>query len=247
MKELWGLPPHFGIYPIRLLELGLPAHLRDTYTILYTLAWRAEYRTVQQSVPQLADLFSVIEGKSLQPRGMRKRLQELSQMGLVERSKRDGRWLTILKLRHGATMPSTGTTRVTCPARSDPVGVPPSDPVGVPHLDKSIVAVATDPSVKQQQQDSRCDPEIERNEELLAEMGVVGGVRYRLSTETWVTPEYLEAIREYKASEAAKGNTLGPGWVVKFVGEKRPAPELEPAEPDRYRYVQGKYKDYIKH
>lgn len=246
MKELWGLPPHFGIYPIRLLKLGLPVHLRDTYTILYTLGWRAEYRTVQQSVQQLADLFSVIEGKSLQPRGMRKRLQELSQMGLVERSKRDGRWLTILKLRHGATMPSTGTTRVTWPGTSGTVGVPVSDPVGVPHLDKSIVAVDTDASVKQQQQDSRCDPDVERNEELLAEMGVLGGVRYRLATETWVTPDYLEAIRDYKAGELAKGNRLGPGWVVKFVGEGNEAPEVS-GTPDRYRYVRGKYKDYIKH
>lgn len=114
----------------------------------------------------------------------------------------------------------------------------------------NTVVVETDSEkekLDQQQQNSIKRGDVERNEELLAEMGVVGGVRYRLATETWVTPDYLEAIREYKASEAAKGNDLGPGWVVKFVGEGNEAPEVASAlDHDPDRYITGKYKDYIK-
>lgn len=245
--KLLGIPPRFGIYPTALLEMGLPAHLIQTYIILYTLGWRTEYRTVRQTTEQLADLFSAIEGKEVQARGMRKRLQELADAGLVERSKRQGRWVTVLRLRHVTPTGSGAPHRVSSLGEVTPTGsvAPLEVTLPVPHLDKSIVAVVGDESVQQQQHDcSRSGTDVERNEELLREMGVVGSVVQRLAREEHVTAEYLEAVKAYREEEASRGNALGPGWVVKCVGEGWEIPD---EKPDRYRYIQGRYKEWVRH
>jgi hypothetical protein len=231
-----GLPPRFGVYPVRILELDLPAHLRETYIVLYTLGWRTEYRTVQQSVSQLAELFSTIEGKPINARGMRKRLQDLAEVGLVERSMKEGRWVTVLKLRHEVS--GTGSATPWHPECQG--GIP-----GVPHLDKSI-AVVVDQSVQQQRDYSRSGTEFEENEELLRAMGLVGDVVRRLAAEEHVTPQYLEGVKAYRDREAAQGRILGTGWVVTCVGQAWKLPE-EIDEHDPSRYVSGKYKDYIRY
>ncbi len=233
------LPPRYSLLPMAVVRMReLPQHLKWTYAVLYALAWMHDYQWSDETLEQLARTFTDL-GDEINPRGIRQRLSDLKRYGLIERRQVGGRYRTCLKVRHDQTGDAPNVT----PQRS-------GDALERHPINNSVVVEADSEKKKldhQQQQINTKGGDVERNEELLADMGVVGGVRYRLATETWVTPDYLEAIREYKASEAAKGNKLGPGWVVKFVGEKRPAPEVEATEPDRYRYVEGKYKDYIKH
>ena len=87
---------------------------------------------------------------------------------------------------------------------------------------------------------------VAQNESLLRGMGVMGDVVHRLAREEHVTPGYLEQVMAYRTQEASRGKTLGPGWVVKCVGEGWEIPKQE-QEPDRYRYIQGRYKDFVRH
>ena len=232
------LPPRYSLLPMAVARMrDLPHHLKWTYFMLYALAWTHDYQWSDETLEQLALTFTDL-GDEINPRGIRQRLSDLKRYGLIERRQVGGRYRTCLTVRHDQTGDAPNVT------------IQRSGDALERHPINNSVVVETDSEKEkpdeQQQQINTKGGDVERNEELLAEMGVVGGVRYRLAAETWVTPEYLEAIREYKAAEAAKGNALGPGWVVKFVGEGNEAPDLG-EKPDRYRYVTGKYKDYIKH
>ena len=203
--KLWGLPPNFGVYPISILKTDLADHLKLTYIILYALAWRNDHKTVLQSTEQLAELFSELEGERLQARGMRKRLELLSKAGLVDRVKTRGRWMTVLRLRHGTGGVSSGTPE--CHIYSNDVDA----------IDSLI----------HQQQDSICGTD-SASEEIrisLWEAGIWEPTCSELAELEWVTCEYVDGLVDFMGNQMARGKKLGTGWLVEQIraGHKAPA------------------------
>lgn len=373
------IPPRYTLFPSAVLRMaGIPIQLRWTYLVLYALAWRHDYRYVAESLAEMAEIFSELEGERVTFRMMRYRMKGLSAHGLIERKRMGRRYRTHLLVRHdslskeqtgppvvvdaetevAADLPRYRPGRVSnldrmayellddlgvdyvrqyhppgCPywfdiflpgsgllveldsqywhrgpeaerkgtidrdRRKDAwakkhgydivrlkVGdirdeserirlernieqiiqerhllsvekqrgdnyVSPSSPLSPPNINSTVVVddISLDDQERQQQQYSnRGDVELfEENEELLGAMGVIGDVRRRLAREPWVTPEYLEGVMAYVAEQAARGNRLGPGWVVVHVGSGEPVPDSDGEELDGDRYIRGKYKDYI--
>jgi len=200
----WGLPPSFGVYPISILTTDLADHLKLTYIILYALAWRNDHRTVLQSTEQLAELFSELEGRPLQIRGMRKRLELLSKAGFLDRVKTRGRWITVLNLRHGTGGVSTGTQGC--------------------HIYSNDVDAIKDTLIHQQQ-DSICGTvsATEKNRLSLAEAGIWEPTCSELAELEWVTPEYVDDLVAYMGAQMARGKKLGTGWLVEQIRKAREA------------------------
>ena len=99
-----SLPPRFAFVPATLFSRSdVPIHLRWSYAVLYAMAWRHDYDYVSEDYAALAALFSEIEAQEITPRGMRERIQQMAEFGLVER-RQVGRsqWRTYLLLRHDA-------------------------------------------------------------------------------------------------------------------------------------------------
>ena len=123
-------------------------------------------------------------------------------------------------------------------------GAPGSVPASI--SSNNYVVVDKDLDLSNKQQQYSITRRVEQNLELLKAMGVFEPVRGRLAREQRVTPEYLEHVMGYREQQAAKGKVLGAGWVVKCVGEGWEIPKQE-QEPDRYRYIQGRYKELVRH
>jgi len=235
------IPPKYTLFPSAVLRMSkVPIHLRWTYLVLYALAWANQYQYVNENLDQLSAIFTDLEGRQIEPRGIRQRLADLAEYGLVERQQTGSRqYRTYLLIRHDQL--SVGDApNVTHSVVGDALERHP--------INNNVAVVDTDLSHQEKQQQHQYSTKLgdaERNEELLAAMGVNNPARKRLAREPWVTPEYLEGWMKYIADEARKGNRLGPGYVVVQVGNAEEPAELEEAQ-DRYRYVKGKYKDYVK-
>jgi hypothetical protein len=215
----WGLPPHYAIYPVSLLErTDLAPHLFRTYLVLYALAWRNDYRTVKQSMAQLAEVCSQLEGKPLGERGMRKRIGELAELGLLRREFTGQRWVTRLLLCHEELGAVTGTAGATA-ERIDATSI-----VHGPYSDYE------EESQNQNQDSSRTGPGGSAEDpsgavrcELWA-MGIAEPTAGELASLEWMSAGYVAAWSEYLGWEAAGGNKLGLGWLVQQMRAGRPAP-----------------------
>ena len=231
------IPTRYTLYPTAALRRSdVPIHLRWTYLVLYALAWTHQYEWLGESYEQLSQTFSDLEGQVISPRGIRQRLSDLVEYGLVERRRVDGRYRTYLLVRHDSGDAPSVTS-------------PPSGDALQRHPIKNKYAVVVPGEETESDQQQYCNQgdvdRIQRNEELLRGMGLLGDVVKRLAAEERVTPEYLEGVMEFRAREAAQGRILGTGWVVTCVGEGWEIPDREPE--GRYRYIQGKYKEFVRH
>jgi predicted transcriptional regulator len=95
------IPPHYAILPPKLFYRSeIPLHLRWTYIVLYALAWRHQYQYVSETVETLAGMFSEVEGQEISERGIRERLQQLVNYGLISRERHGFHYRTILLLQH---------------------------------------------------------------------------------------------------------------------------------------------------
>jgi len=211
-------------------------HLRWTYIILYGLAWVHEFQWLHETYDDLAAIFTALEGKEINSRGIRQRLTDLVGYGLVERRQVGGRYRTYLLVRHEH---KGDAPNVTSRSSSDALQ---RHPIKNNYVVVDIERLEQPPQHLVDKGDARtavCAG-------LLEAMGVFPKVADRLAQEEHVTEEYLERIMGYRGTEAAKGNILGPGWVVTAVGQAWEPPEAS-AEADRYRYIQGKYKEWVRH
>lgn len=217
----WGLPPKYGVYPISILErTDVPAYLKLTYITLYALAWRTEHSSVLQSMAQLTELFSQLEGKPISERALRKRMQEMARLGLVSRIFTGSRWITRLLLRHEYTEMSTGPRR-TSPAAGGTSSIEDDD------IDIDIPI--------QQHQFSICGPdrtslavpgdaEAQAIREELWSMGIDEPVATELALLEHVTSNYIDEWAAYLGYQAARGNRLGAGWLILQIRSGRRAP-----------------------
>jgi hypothetical protein len=230
------IPTRYTLYPTAALRRSdVPIHLRWTYLVLYALAWTHQYEWLGENYEQLSQTFSDLEGQVISPRGIRQRLSDLVEYGLVERRRVEGRYRTYLLVRHDTSDAPSVTS-------------PPSGDALQRHPIKNKYVVADEETVSDQQQQYSNQGDVDRilrNEELLRGMGLIGDVVRRLAAEEQVTPEYLEAVMGFRAREAAQGRILGTGWVVTCVGEGWEVPQ--PQTESRYRYIQGKYKEFVRH
>jgi len=232
------IPTRYTLYPTAALRRSdVPIHLRWTYLVLYALAWTHQYEWLNETYEQLSQTLSDLEGQVISPRGIRQRLSDLAQYGLVERRRVEGRYRTYLLVRHDSgDAPSVTSLHSGDALQRHPI------------KNKYVVAVDETEESQQQQYCNQGDVDrIQRNEELLRGMGLVGDVVKRLAREEHITPEYLETVMEYRAREAAQGRILGTGWVVKCVGGGWEIPDVQPDPDDRYRYIQGRYKEFVRH
>lgn len=234
------IPPRYTLFPSAvLLRSDIPTKYRWTYLVLYALAWRHQYHWLDETYQQLSQIFTELEGKEVTPEAIRQRFRRLSEYGLVQRRGSGSQYRTHLVVRHD----QVGGLGV-CPAytkSSEP------DQLGVSsqiHPIKNRDHVVVDVEGEDQQQQYSNTERIAKNAERLEAMGVLEPVRGRLAKEEHVTPEYLETVKAYREQEASRGKILGPGWVVKCVGEGW---EIPKPEPDRYRYIQGKYREWVRH
>lgn len=251
-----SLPPRYTLCPTAVLRMRMPIHLKWTYLVLYALAWTHQYYYVNETQEQLADIFSDLEGKQIEPRGIRQRLSDLAERGLIERRQVGGRYRTYLMVRHDQIPdPATGmqsrgdAPNVTQGGPGDAVERHPNSNNGAGGVEISV----SEPN-KHQQYSTMGDVELfQQNRGLLGVLGINEPVRTRLAGESWVTPEYLEAWIAYQVQEGARGDLLGPGYFVVKIGEGEEPPgdwrerlegRLQEAEGDTY--VSGKYADYIK-
>lgn len=222
----WGLPPRYAVYPIELLaRADVPNHLKITYLTLYALAWRNEYALVRQSMAQLAEVFSALEGKPLTERGMRKRMGDLAALGLVRRVAIGGRWVTRLLLCHDTEAASTGTGSAT---------------LALPGVTSIVVNDDDLGTTIHQHQDYRggtanATPEIAgpvRRE--LWSMGIAEPTAGELAEMAHVTEGYIEDWAAYLGYERAGGKKLGTGWLIEQIRAGRPAPVLMGEERGRF-------------
>ena len=212
----WGLPPRYGVYPIGVLERSeVPGHLKLTYITLCALAWRTKGETVLQSMAQLAELFSVIEGKALTERGMRKRIGDLAKAGLVKRVSVGGRWLTRLLLSDEALSLSTGTGGATLALQSATSIVTADDGVQVPIHQHQFFECGTGGATLEEVGPVR--------RELWA-LGIDEPTATELAEMGHVTVEYLEAWAGYCGWQRAGGSQLSTGWLILQIRAGRPAP-----------------------
>ena len=217
----WGLPPKYGVYPISILERrDVPAYLKLTFITLYALAWRTNHERVLQSMAQLADLFSQLEGKPISERALRKRMQQMAQLGLVSRTFAQGRWFTRLLLRHDQADLSSG------PDRTSPA------PTGASSIEDDVDV--TDIPIHQYQL-SICgpdrtspemieDPGAQAVREELWTMGIDEPVATELAMMEHVTSEYIDDWAAYLGYQAARGNRLRAGWLILQIRSGRKAP-----------------------
>lgn len=242
-----SIPPRYTLCPTAVLRMSMPIHLKWTYLILYALAWTHQYYYVNETQEQLAEIFSDLEGKQIEPRGIRQRLSDLAERGLIERRQVGGRYRTYLMVRHDQ-MPGDARN-VTPRGAGDALQRHPNSNNGA----GGETSMPDQPN-KHQQYSTRGDAELfEQKRVLLEVLGINEPVRARLAGEEWVTPDYLEAWIAYQVQEGARGNVLGPGYFVKKIGEGEEPPgdwreqlqeRLE--ETERNKYISGKYAEYIK-
>jgi len=227
------LPSRYTLYPTSVLRMSeVPIHLRWTYLVLYALAWVHDYQWLDQTHQQLSQTFTALEGEEISPRGIRQRLTDLAGHGLIERRQVGGRYRTYLMVRHDkGDAPS-----VTSEARGDAQQRHPiKNNYVVDGIDVSDSPEQQQHNIKQGDVDEICA--------LLEGIGVWGNVARRLAEQEHVSLEYVEQIIAHRAREAGRGNNLGVPWVVKMIGEGWQPPQ---EVPDRYRYVHGKYAEYVK-
>ena len=216
---LWGLPPKYGVYPISILTKRLPPYLKMTYVVLCALAWRTDKRAVLQSTEQLAELFSELEEKPLSVRGMRKRLELLSKAGLIERVKRQGRWITVLRLRPDEEEASTGTGSASIEGASGTREC---------HIYSTVGDEGTDIDL-QQYQSCRCGTGNASREvqEALWASGISEPTAGELAEMEHVTLEYVEDwVAYWGYRNAGSGERLAQGWLIKQMRAGRPAPRM---------------------
>lgn len=218
----WGLPPKYGIYPISLLErTDVPAHLKLTYLTLYALAWRTKHEAVLQSMAQLADLFSQLEGRSLTERGMRNRMTQLGKLGLVKRIFANGRWLTHLLLKHEGEPSSTGATSASVALQSaTSIIVNDNAEITLPNQHQSSIC-GTGSATLASTGDSQTDA---IRSELWA-MGIDEPTATDLALMEHISLEYIDDWAAYLGYHAAIGeSTKGTGWLILQMKAGRRAP-----------------------
>lgn len=218
----WGLPPKYGIYPIALLErTDVPSHLKLTYITLCALAWRTNHEAVLQSMTQLAELFSQLEGRKLTERGMRNRMTNLGKLGLVKRIFANGRWLTQLLLKLDLEAASTGTgdailalQGATSIITDDNGELIPSD-----YYQSSIRGTASATLA------STGDPQRDAIRTELWAMGIDEPLGTELALMEHVTVQYIDEWAAYLGYEAAAGGSIkGKGWLILQMKAGRRAP-----------------------
>lgn len=215
----WGLPPKYGIYPISILERAdVPVHLKLTYITLYALAWRTKHETVLQSVAQLAELLSQLEGKAITERGMRNRLTQLAKLGLIRRIFSGGRWMTRLLLTHqqGA---SNGIANATPTVRSA-TSIEDDD-------DREILTYQYQSSISGIGGASPAivgDAEKNLIRQELWSMGIDEPIASELAAMPHVDSDYIDQWAAYLGYQVASGKTFGPGWLIHQIRAGRRAP-----------------------
>lgn len=226
------LPSRYTLYPTAVLRMSqVPIHLRWTYLVLYALAWTHDYQWLDESCQQLSHTFTALEGEEISARGIRQRLSDLAGHGLIERQQVRGRYRTYLNIRHEqGDAPSVTSEKGGDALQRHPSSI------------KHGVVDETGMS-EPQQQHSNNQSDVERICELLDALGVWPQVARRLAEAEHVTMPYVEEILAYRAEQAAEGNNLGIAWLVKTLGEGWRPPRRV---PERYRYVGGKYAEYVK-
>lgn len=215
----WGLPPKYGVYPISVLERpDLPAHLKLTYITLYALAWRTKHETVLQSMAQLTELFSQLEGKPISERAFRKRMAELAKLGLIRRTFTRGRWLTRLLLKHDL---STGPPRTSL-VPGGVTSIEDDDDVEVP-IHQYQFSISGPPRTSPA---TAGDPERDLIRQELWSMGIDEPMATQLVLMEHVTGEYIDRWAAYLGYQAASGKRLGPGWLILQIKSGRQAPAV---------------------
>lgn len=218
----WGLPPKYGIYPISLLErTDVPPHLKLTYLTLYALAWRTKHEAVLQSMAQLADLFSQIEGRSLTERGMRNRMTQLGKLGLVRRIFTNGRWLTHLLLKHEVEVSSTGAAGATLALQSaTSIILNDNAEVTLPNQHQSSICGTASATLA-----STGDSQIDAIRSELWAMGIDEPTATDLALMEHISLEYIDDWAAYLGYHAAIGeSTKGTGWLILQMKAGRRAP-----------------------
>jgi len=234
------IPTRYTLYPTAALRRSdVPIHLRWTYLVLYALAWTHQYEWLNETYQQLAGTFTALEGREIGPQGIRRRLDRLAEFGLIERRRTHSQeWRTYLLVRHDAVGATGSSTQEALGATVE----------GHPISNKTVVLNTDIVEETENTQHLLLNRgATDENRRLLEAMGVFPKKARALAQLPHVTPEYLEGVMEYRAGEAARGKVLGPGWVVTTVAEAEQMPDQEPEPEGRYRYIQGKYKEFVRH
>jgi len=231
------IPPRYTLFPSAVLRRSeIPIHLRWTYLVLYALAWNHQYEWLSETYNELAGTFTALEGQTIAPGGIRRRLERLAEFGLIERRRiHSQEWRTYLLVRHDSLGATASDTQEAVGATVE----------GHPISNRAVVVEEELSQSKEQQHLLQNMGVTDESRRLLEAMGVLPRKAKALAQLPHVTPEYLERIAQYQADTVARGGkALGPGWVVVTVdaGEEPPS-----QEPDRYRYIQGRYKDFVRH
>ena len=231
------IPPRYTLFPSAVLRRSeIPIHLRWTYLVLYALAWSHQYEWLSETYNELAGTFTALEGQTIGPGGIRRRLERLAEFGLIERRRiHSQEWRTYLLVRHDSLGATASDTQ-------EPVG---ATPEGHPITNKAVVVEEDLSQSKEQQHLLQNKGVTDESRRLLEAMGVFPKKARALAQLPHVTPKYLERIAQYRADTVARGGkALGPGWVVDTVGAGDEPPKEDPEEN---KYISGKYKDYVRH